>query len=82
MSKASREFKAFKRDYNILYNQHNKRKDMTLKKYKSNKRKIKKRDSLFKKRDRNFYSLYRGDINFKNSMDKESATLMEDLRVY
>ena len=79
MSKSSRDFKAFKRDYNILYNQHHKRKDMTLKKYKSNKRKIKKRDSLYKKRDRDFYSLFRGDINFRNSMYEENAMIMEDL---
>ena len=82
MSKASRDFKAFKRDYNIIYNQHHKRKNMTLKKYKSNKRKIKKRDSLIKKRDKNFYALFRGDINFRKSIYEESAMLMEDLENY
>ena len=87
MSKASREWKERIKESNRNMKGfsswcYESKKNQTLKGYKKYKRRRKKFDKVYKKRDSNFYSLYHGDMNFKNSMDEESAMLMEDLRVY
>ena len=65
-----------------LFNENCSYKKFTLKEYRTSKKRKQRLLKQMKKNDRNFNSLFNGDINFRNDIRIEGARNMEDLRVY